>query len=72
MGSRREAWCAGCNPKNKPTAVAVPRPLTTDRPEMRNSQPVNRQIIQVAARLSAIPSSPPATVSRMDSRRNWL
>ncbi len=49
MGSSREAWRAGWNPKNSPTAVAVPSPLATDTPETRNSQPVNRQIAQVAA-----------------------
>ena len=30
MGSSLEAWWAGWNPKNRPTAAAVPRPLATD------------------------------------------
>ncbi len=53
MGSSREAWWAGWNPKNRPTATAVPRPLATESPEIRKSQPVKRQIVQVAARPSA-------------------
>ena len=30
MGSSLEAWWAGWNPKNRPTAAAVPRPLATN------------------------------------------
>ena len=40
IGSRREAWYAGCIPKKIPTTDDTPSPTTTDNGEMKNSQSV--------------------------------
>lgn len=44
MGSSREARCAGWKPKKTPTAQETPIPERRESGEMKNSQPVIRQI----------------------------